>query len=54
MCAKVESGSGDLDNSGHFFDGSSESHPQTKLSGCDLGFLMHHVFVRICDWIYEN
>ena len=32
----VESGSDDLDNLGHFFDGSSGSHPQTKLSGCDL------------------
>ena len=32
----VESGSDDLDNLGHlgrFFDGSSGSYPQTKLSG---------------------
>ena len=32
------SGSDDPDNLGqlgHFFDGSSGSHPQTKLSGCD-------------------
>ena len=35
---RVESGSDDLDNLGHlghFFGGSSGSHPQTKLSGCD-------------------
>ena len=41
---RVESGSDDPDNVGHlghFFDGSSGSHPQTKLSGCDP------VFVRI-------
>ena len=38
---RVESGSDDPDNVGHFghlFDGLSESHPQTKLSGCDLDF----------------
>ena len=38
MCSRVESGSGDLDNLGHlghFFGGLSESHLQTKLSGCD-------------------
>ena len=41
---KVESGSDDPDNVGHlghFFDGSSGSHPQTKLSGCDPDFLVH-------------
>ena len=41
---RVESGSDDPDNVGHlghFFDGSSGSHPQTKLSGCDLDFLVH-------------
>ena len=35
---RVESGSDDLDNLGHlghFFGGSSRSHLQTKLSGCD-------------------
>ena len=35
---RVESGSDDLDNLGHLgymFGGSSGSHPQTKLSGCD-------------------
>ena len=35
---RVESGSDDPDNLGHlghFFGGSSGSHPQTKLSGCD-------------------
>ena len=35
---RVESGSNDLDNLGHLghlFGGSSGSHPQTKLSGCD-------------------
>ena len=38
---RVESGSDDPDNVGHlghFFDGSSGSHPQTKLSGCDPDF----------------
>ena len=38
-CTRVESGSDDPDNLGHlghFFDGSSGSHPQTNLSGCDL------------------
>ena len=47
---RVESGSDDPDNVGHlghFFDGSSGSHPQTKLSGCDPDFLVHQVFVRI-------
>ena len=33
---RVESGLDDPDNLGHFFGGSSGSHPQTKLSGCDL------------------
>ena len=36
---RVESGSDDPDNLahlGHFFGGSSGSHPQTTLSGCDL------------------
>ena len=32
---RVESGSDDPDNLGHFFGGSSGSHLQTKLSGCD-------------------
>ena len=32
---RVESGSDDPNNLGHFFGGSSGSHPQTKLSGCD-------------------
>ena len=35
---RVESASDDPDNLGHlghFFGGSSGSHPQTKLSGCD-------------------
>ena len=29
-------GSDDPDNLGHFFGGSSGSHPQTKVSGCEL------------------
>ena len=44
VCNRVESGSDDPDNVGHlghFFDGSSGSHPQTKLSGCDPDFLVH-------------
>ena len=47
---RIESGSDDLDNVGHlgyFFDGSSGSHLQTKLSRCDPDFLVHWVFVRI-------
>ena len=47
---RVESGSDDPDNVGHLghlFDGSSGSHLQTKLSGCDPDFLEHQVFVRI-------
>ena len=39
--SRVESGSDDPDNVGHlghFFDGSSGSHPQTKLSGYDPDF----------------
>ena len=39
--SRVESGSDDPDNVGHFYDGSSGSHLQTKLSGCDLDFLVH-------------
>ena len=38
LCIRVESGSDDPDNLGHlghFFGGSSGSHPQAKLSGCD-------------------
>ena len=37
MCnrSRVESGFDDPDNLGHFFGGSSWSHLQTKLSGCD-------------------
>ena len=41
---RVESGSDDPDNVGHlghFLDGSSGSHPRTKLSGCDPDFLVH-------------
>ena len=41
---RVESGSDDPDNVGHlghFFEGSSGSHPQTNLSGCDPDFLVH-------------
>ena len=44
MCVRVESGSDDPDNVGHldhFVDGSSGSHPQTKLSGCEPDFLVH-------------
>ena len=40
---RVESGSDDPDNVGHlghFFEGSSGSHPQTKLSGCDPDILI--------------
>ena len=33
--SRVESGLDDPDNLGHFVGGSSGSHPQTKLSGCD-------------------
>ena len=36
----LESGSDDPGNVGHFFDGSSGSHPQTKCSGCDSDFLV--------------
>ena len=42
--SRVESGSDDPDNVGHlghFFEGSSGSHPQTNLSGCDPDFLVH-------------
>ena len=35
METRVESGSDDLDNLGHFFGGLSGSYLQTKLSGCD-------------------
>ena len=38
VATRVKSGSDDPDNLGHlghFFGGSSGSHPQTKLSGCD-------------------
>ena len=37
IAIKVESGLDDSDNLGHFFGGSSGSHLQTKLSGCDPG-----------------
>ena len=40
---RVESGSDDPDNVGHlghFFEGSSGSHLQTKSSGCDLDILV--------------
>ena len=43
---RVESGLDDPDNPGHlghFFDGSSGSHLQTKLSGCDPDFNRSHV-----------
>ena len=46
MQIRVESGLDDPDNVGHlghFSDGSSGSHPQTKLSGCDPGFLVHYI-----------
>ena len=39
--SRVESGSDDPDylgHLGHIFGGSSGSHPQTKLSECDLDF----------------
>ena len=39
--SRVESGSNDpnyLGHLGHFFSGSSGSHPQAKLSGCDPDF----------------
>ena len=39
VSSRVESGSDDPDylgHLGHFFGGSSGSHPQTKLSECDL------------------
>ena len=32
---------------GRFFDGSIGSHPQNELSGCDPGYLVDHVSVRI-------
>ena len=38
---RVESGSDDPDylgHLGHFFGGSSESHPQSELPGCDPDF----------------
>ena len=38
---RVESGSDDpayLGHLGHYFGGSSGSHPQTKLYGCNLDF----------------
>ena len=41
---RVEGGLDDPDNLGHlghFFRGSSESHPQTKLSGCDPDITYH-------------
>ena len=45
---RVESGSDDphyLGHLGHFFGGSSGSHPQTKLSGCDPDFNRSHVLI---------
>ena len=36
IAIRFESGSDDPDNLGHLFGGSSGSHLQTKLSGCDL------------------
>ena len=47
---RVENGSDDPDNLGHlgrFFSVPIGSHPQTKLSGCDLGYLVDHVSIRI-------
>ena len=41
LVCRVESGSDDpnyLGHLGHFFDGSSGSHPQIKLSECDQDF----------------
>ena len=41
LLVRVESGSDDPDNVGHlghFFDGSSGSHPQTELSGRGIEF----------------
>ena len=41
VLVRVESGSDDPDylgHSDHFFGGSSGSHPQTNLSGCDPDF----------------
>ena len=35
VLSRVESGLDDSDNLGHFFGGSSGSHSQIKLSGCD-------------------
>ena len=32
---------------GRFFSVPIGSHPQTKLSGCDLGYLVDHVSIRI-------
>ena len=43
IMGRVESGSDDPDNVGHlghFFEGSSGSHPQTKLSGYDPDILV--------------
>ena len=37
--AQVESGSDDPDNLGDCLGRSSGSHPQTKLSGCDLDII---------------
>ena len=31
---------------GHFFDGSSGSHPQTKLSGCDPDFYRSYILYK--------
>ena len=46
-CIRVESGSDDRDNLGnlgHFFGGSSGSHPQTKLSVASYVTRISHVF----------
>ena len=46
VATRVESRSDDPDylgHLGHFFGGSSGSHPQTKLSGCELDFNRSHV-----------
>ena len=50
---RVESGLDDLDNLGHFFGGSSGSHPKTKLSGCDPDitcFLENGCWHLVSEW----
>ena len=45
---KIAAGSDDLHNLGHFFVGSSGSHPQTRLSGCDPDIII--MFFRKQCW----